>query len=127
MNMKSNSYDRRAAAGGSWVSNLIWFALAILTIFASIRFVNPKLHEYAIEKKIEEICRFGGANRKPEQIQQDVFDYAQVEKIPVKLEDIVVTKPGSSVIVHVTYEEPIDFVVVKFPYKVDIEKSSTSF
>jgi hypothetical protein len=125
--MKSHSSSRRDSAGHSWVSNLLWFLTAIAVIFASLRMVNPKLHEYYIEKKIEDIGRFGGANRKPEQIQQDVFDYAVAERIPVKLEDIVVTKPGSSVIVHVKYEETVDLIVVKWPYKVEIDKVSNNF
>jgi cell division protein FtsL len=123
--MKTRSQN--PAAGHSWVSNLFWLFVAAAMLFISYRLVIPRYHEYYLSKKIEDAARFGAqSHQKPEALQQEIFNIAQEEKIPLKMDDIDI-KPGQTVIIHVTYSEPVNLLVAKWVYKVDIEKKSTDW
>jgi len=115
------------AAGHSWVSNLFWFLVALLMLFVSYRMISPIYHEYYLNKQIEEICRHGASRQvtKVEDIQNAIKELADKEKIPLKLEDIDVQKRGTTVFIHLTYEETISLVVTKWPRKVTIDKNSS--
>ncbi len=115
------------ASGHSWVSNLFWFLMALLMLFISYRLINPIYHEYFLNKKVEIICRTGAQRQstKIEDIQNEILELATKANIPLKLEDIVITKTGSTVFIRLTYEEPVDLVITKWNRKVVLEKNSS--
>jgi hypothetical protein len=122
-----NTRIARESAGNSWVINLFWLAMAAIMLFVSYRLINPIYHEYYLNGKVEEICR-NGAQRtqtKVEDLRSDIIEVAAKEKIPLKEEDIDITKRGTSVFIHLTYEEPVNLGVTKWVRKVTIEKNSS--
>ena len=122
-----NSQQERSAAGHSWVSNLFWFLVALCMLFISYRLIAPIYHEYYLNKRVEEICRHGATRQatKLEDIQNEILELSVKEKIPVKPDDISVTKGGSTLFIRITYDEPVDLVVIKWIRKVTIDKNSS--
>jgi hypothetical protein len=105
--------QRRGSQRGEGKFKAIVFTVVLVVgIFLAFKLVPAYVAEYQLQDKMQEMARFGIANRySEEQVRDNVFKVVQDLELPVKREDIKVSVSQSVVKVSLEYTVPVDLLV----------------
>ena len=105
--------QRRSSQRGEGKFKAIVFTVVLVVgIFLAFKLVPAYVAEYQLQDKMQEMARFGIANRySEEQVRDNVFKAVQDLELPVKREDIKVSVSQSVVKVSLEYTVPVDLLV----------------
>ena len=91
---------------------MVFTVVLVVGIFLAFKLVPAYVAEYQLQDKMQEMARFGIANRySEEQVRDNVFKAVQDLELPVKREDIKVSVSQSVVKVSLEYTVPVDLLV----------------
>jgi hypothetical protein len=112
-----NQANLRSQRGEGKLKALIYTAILVSAIFATVKILPAYISNYQLSDKMQELARFGVVNRyKEEQVRDEVFKTVKDLDIPVKREDIKVSVDSSAVKISLDYTVPVDLIV----YKMDL-------
>ncbi len=116
----------REQTGEGWVGTLIWGLVAVVVIIVGVKMLRPKYNEYVLESKLEEIVRMQGSPD-AEHIKREVMEMAVRQQLPIDEEAVTVTKNGSTTIITVVMDQPVDLIFTKYMVHAEVEKRSSSY
>lgn len=120
-----NSIERRGGSqrGEGKLKAIVFTVVLVVGIFLAFKLVPPYVAEYQLQDKMQEMARFGIANRySEEQVRDNMFKVVQDLELPVKREDIKVSVSQSVVKVSLEYTVPVDL----FFYSTELHFSPSS-
>jgi hypothetical protein len=113
----------RGQRGEGKVKAILYTAVLLAAIFATVKLLPPYISNYQLSDKIQEIARFAIVNRyNQEQIRDEVFKTVKDLDIPLKREDIKVSVDRSVVTISMDYTVPVDLLV----YQVELHFTPSS-
>jgi hypothetical protein len=97
----------------SQIKPFLGIGFLIVILYASYMLVPPFYHNYVFQDWVDQKAKEStyAYNKNEDTIKQEVFHEAQLEEIPVNLDQIQVNKTGMSCSIAVTYDVHVDLPV----------------
>ena len=126
--MRHSSHSPRSTqCGDGWVGTLTWGLIGFVIFFIGYKMLKPQYNKYYLEKKVDEVIRFSG-NPEAGKLQDEILDYAERQGIPLKPEDVVVTKKGNGgATIVIEYDSEVNFLITKYKVHTRIENNSNQY
>jgi Domain of unknown function (DUF4845) len=103
--------------GAGRLKSVVWLAILACLIYVGIKTVPVLFDEYEFQDAIESAARFGSVNNQtPDDIRDGLVRQAETDNIPIKPEDIHVTKGSGDVSIDVQYSVTVDLGVRQWTF-----------
>src|SRR5512135_1521135 len=110
--------SRRAIAGTGRFGCFVWLVIGVVVGFLVYKVAPVKFKTSQFYDTMTEQASFGSI-KGDKSIQGEVYLKAQELKLPIKKEDIKVTRDGTNLTIEVHYEIPIEFPGYTYVWKED--------
>jgi len=108
-------HSRNAQAGSSNLKTLIWLAVFVAFIYGCVQVVPLYFADYEFQDTMQTTARFATVNHQSsDQIRQSLFQEAEKQEVPVKLQDIKVTNQNGRIDIVADYSVTVDFHVYQW-------------
>ncbi len=110
--------SRRSIAGTGRFGCFVWIVIGVVVGFVVYKVAPVKMKTSQFYDAMQEQASFGSI-KGDQSIQYEIFLKAQELQIPIKKEDIKVSRTSSNVTVEVHYQIPIDFPGYTYVWRED--------
>jgi len=121
-------YDTRPGERGEGrIGLLITLIVIAVMIFLAVRIIPVRIAAYEFRDVLREEARYGAVRNSDEIVVKRILDKAAELEIPLKKQDLKVSRTPSQMVIKASYEQPIDLKVTTYVYRFDETEKAPLF
>lgn len=113
--------------GDSKIPLILMILVLAAVIFVLVKVVPARLNAYEFKDFMENYARNDCWQRNEEQIRKDLLEKAVTLEIPLKGEDIVVDRRGTSITLRAKFDIPVDLKVKTWVFHYDFKQNAEHY
>ncbi len=118
---------RRNQRGEGRLGFLVGLAIFGIGIFVAVKFIPVKVAAYEFKDFLEQECRMAAVREDNSKVAKRILDKAIELDIPLQSKNLTIQRTSREMIIKARYDQPIDFKVMTYVYKVDYQERAPLF
>lgn len=119
---------KRDERGEGRVGFLVTLAVFAIGVFVAAKVVPVRINAYQLHDVLRNEARFASANRDADrEVKQRILTEAKALEIPLKAEDVRITRTKREVVVHARFDQTVDLKFTTYTYRFDERERAPVF
>lgn len=114
-------------SGQGRIGLIVAILLVGVLAYLGIKIIPVRITAYEFKDVLREECRYGAVRNSDATVAKRILDQAAAMEIPLKKNNLQVSRTRSEMIISAKYEQPIDLTVTTYVYRFDHKEKAPLF